>query len=216
MIKNKINFAKLFFPVLWFCGGVALLGLIMLLIFGGNTAAQYTLNNLRTSLFVKALVSLVLVVLLTTGYFFIRFSKNALWVSLYTAASVVLNSITAFFLCVITRAPLGELTFAVVLLAVLLTYATSLMFMYSLSLSAKKKKKTADAQNVYMNISTDTFGKMLLPLMLITVVIVCGFVLACVFSAPVLMLYALPAIITAVSSVIITIAFGCRLFLNKM
>lgn len=214
MIK-KIDFKKLFLPMILAAGAITLIGFLMLLIFGGKTFAEYTLNNLRISLFIKALVYFVLFVGLTMLYFLIRFKKKGFWLALYTAAATAINSVSAFFLCVIFRASLGEITFAVILLAVFYTYLTVLVFVSKTADTNNKKTKGAPEFS-FEEAAQKTVSTMLIPLIIIAALIVIAFVLALVYSAPMLALYALPMILTTVISVIQTITFTCNLYSKKI
>ena len=213
MIKN-INFAKLYKPLLIFCGAVTALGMLMLLIFGGKTFAEYTMSNIRTSLIVKIAVFAVLFMLLTTIYLFLRFKKKGFWLGIFTAVGAAANSVTAFSFCVIFRASLGDITLALMLFATLTTYITALVF--ANKSSSVVIKKNTDKQELLQKLSKETLSVLLLPIILTITVIVVGFVIALIYSAPLFYLYALPVIFTLVLSVIFTISFTCKMFFNKI
>lgn len=213
----KINFKKLFIPSLIFSGAVTLLGILFLLIFSGGTFASYTMQNLRLSLFVKALVSAILVFALTLVYFAIRFKKKGVFLSVYAGLSAVINAVTGFALCVICRAPLGEYTFALMLYAVAMTYIAALFFANNYTVKTAKSKKTEEpVQDSFQITASLTFKSLVYIIAVICVVIIAAFAASFVFAVTVVPMYALPAILVTVLSVVQTIAVGCRLYASKV
>lgn len=213
MIKN-INFNKLLKPLLIINAAVFAVGVIMLAIFGGNTFAEYTLNNIRTSLIVKIFVFAALVVLFTTLYFFIRFKKKGLWLGLFAGAGAAISALVSFAFCVIFRAPLCEITLALVLFSAIITYITSLVF--ANKLNSVVIKKNTDKSELYSKLARDTFSALLLPVILLVLVAVIGFVVALIYSASLVYLYAFPVVLSVAVSVITAISFTCNLYFKKI
>ena len=211
---NKINFNILFKPLMIISAAVALSGIIMLLIFGGNTFAEYTVNNLRTSLVVKIIVFSVLLVLFATAYLFLRFKKKGLWLGLFAGIGAAVNSVTAFCVCIVFRASLGDIALALAVFAALVTYLTALVF--ANKLSAVVIKKNTNKEELYLDIARNTLATLIIPIILFVIVVLVGFVVSLIFSAYILSLYALPVIFTLVYSVIFTITFTCNLYFRKI
>ncbi len=213
----KINFSKLFKSTLIAAAAVTVIGVLLLVIFGGKTAATYTMQNLRISLFVKAFVASVLVLAATMLYFIIRFKKNGVFLGLYTAMSAVISAVVAFSVCVICRAPLGELTFALMLLAVMLSYITAVVFVNNFSAkNTSRKKSAAVADDNYTTAADKTWAVLRYLVTVICIVLVAAFVIALIFAVKAVPFYALPAIFVTVFSVIQTIAVGCKFYSAKV
>lgn len=214
-MKNHINFDKLFKPMLLLCGGIALVGILFLLLFGGKTEAHFTLSNLRFSLFIKLFVTAFLAVLFTTGYFALRVKNKGLFFSLYTAASATVNAIISFFFCVIFRAPLGEITFAVMLISVFLTYLIAVIYVSNITSNyAKKKKKTIDKN--FEAIAENTF-KTVLPLFFVIALSMCVvFAVSLICSVGTLALYAIPVMASTAFTLVFTLSFGCKLYMDMI
>ncbi len=211
-MTKKIDFTKLFFPSLVFSGAVFVLGLLMLLIFGGKTYAEFTLNNLCWGYLVKTGFSLAFVFILTTLYFVVCYKKKGLWFGIFGVAAASVNAVVSFFLCVVFRANLGELTFAVILLSVLFTYITTLVFSFTVTEGLKEKKKKKTTLLLVEKMCLKSFRTMLLPLVLTIFAIIISFVLALIFGVSDLALYAFPVIFSIVSSVVTTLAYICRFY----
>ena len=217
-MKNKINFDKLFKPLLLFSAGLALVGILFLLIFGGRTYPRYTWSNLRFSLFFKAFATSVFAVLFTSLYYFIRFKNNGVWLGLFSALSAVINVIATFSFCVIFRAPLGELTFALMLFSVFVTYMTALVFKSnipkSIKMSAKKKEKKFENAH-YSEAANKALQNMFFFIVPVVLVLAAVFVVTLIFGAGELALYVFPAIFITLFSVVQTLGIGCKLFIKK-
>jgi len=218
-MKIKINFDKLLRPVLLFSAGLFAVGILMLLIFTGKTQPQYTLGNLRFSLFIKAFMTSVFAVLFTTGYCFIRFKKEGLWLGLFTALSAVINVISVFSFCVVFRAPLGEFTFALMLYSVFVTYMTALIFKTNIpkpDKTSEKKKLKTPVSICFSDVADKTLGNMLLFLIPVALVLLAVFVITLIFGAGELSLYVIPAILVSLFSVVQTLSVGCKYYTNKL
>ncbi|MBE6738191.1 MAG: hypothetical protein E7566_06040 [Ruminococcaceae bacterium] len=211
MIK-KIDFKKLFLPALVYCGAVFVIGLFILLVFGGKTYPEYTISNLRFSYFIKAGFSVLFVFILTTLYFFIHFNKKGVWLGIFSIASATVNALVSFFLCVIFRANLNEITLALILISVLLTYMVTVVFASNISAPAKEKKKKKAPPVLTETICEKALRAMLLPIAFVAFVTIIAFVIALIFGASELALYALPMIVSAASSVILTLTFACKFY----
>jgi len=85
---NKINFKKLFLPMVIINAISLIAGVLMLVCFGGKTYAEFTINNLRSSLVVKTFSSFFFLVALTTLYFFFRFKKQGVFFGIFAGISV--------------------------------------------------------------------------------------------------------------------------------
>lgn len=215
-MKKTINFRGLQKISLIVAAALVVIGTVMHIIFGGHTFAAYSFANLGIGFYLKAVVAAVLVLALVLIYFLIRFKKAGVAMALFSTLGAVINALVAFALTVICRANLGDITFALMLFAVILSYITFVVFGYIFSAkkTVRKKKGEPEADN-YNESANKTFATMLSVLVVIVLVLVATFVVAAVFGAKVLVLYALPAILTAVFSVFFTVAFTCRLFADK-
>lgn len=214
-MKKSVNFASLTKLMLIIAAAVVLAGVLLLAIFGGNTIPAYGFANLSLGLVFRCVVAAVLVFALVLVYFVIRFKKAGLKMALISTAGAAINALVAFALCVICRASLGDMAFAVALFAVILSYVTFILFVYSF---AKKvtRKKTDDAEVDAFSAGTDKVWKiMFFFLAMICVILLAVFVASLVNGAVVYALYAISAILTAVFSVVFTLAFTCKLFADK-
>lgn len=212
----KLNFSRLFKPALIICGALVLLGVLFLVLFSGGTFASFTMQNLRFSLFAKALVTAILVFVTTFIYFLIRFKKKGIFLAVFAALSSILSAVTAFALCVVCRAPLGEYTFALMLFAVVLSYSVSVVF--ADNLTGKKivrKKNSESTEDIYAAAADNTWKNFVYIIAVICVVLASAFILSLVFAVKVVPMYALPAIIVTVFTVVQTIAVGCKLYASK-
>lgn len=218
-MKNKINFDKLLRPLLLISAGITLVAILFLLIFGGRTQSQYTWSNLRFSLFFKAFATSVFAVLFTSLYYFIRFKNSGLWLGIFSALSAAVNVIVTFSFCVIFRASLGEITFALMLFSVFLTYMTALIFKSNIlkpaKVSAKKKEKTPDS-NHFSDAVNKTLHIMSFFIIPASLVLLAVFVITLIYGAGELALYVLPAILASLFSVIQTLGVCCKLFIKKI
>ena len=215
-MKLSINFEKIFKPLLIIAASVVAAGILMLLIFSGKTEPQYTLNNLSFSLFLKSFMTAVLVLLLTSVYFFIRFKKGGIMLGVYTALSAVVNSLVSFALCVITRAPLGGMTFAVIIISVLLTYMVAILFKNNLPDPKNTKKSKKPSQDNYNTTAQKTFESLALVLAVSVAVVVIAFIISLIYGASALALYALPTIVSGLFSVVFTIGVSCNLYSDRL
>lgn len=211
-MTNK-NYSK---PLLIGAAAITALAVAVLLVFGGNTVSNYTFANLSFGLFVNAFVCALLVVAVTTGYFAVRFKKNGVYLGLYSALSALICAVVAFDLCVICRAPLGDLTFAVMLTCVVLNYMTAVVFANSYVPKITKKKKQAEVSDPVVTAVTKT-RKAFSVLFVITIVtLVAAAVISFVFSAFSLSLCATPAILSIAYSLALSLSFSCRLYAQKI
>ncbi len=215
-MKKTINFAALSKLVLIIAAAVVAAGALILAIFGGKTLAPYAFADLSISLVIKAVVAAVLVCALVLVYFFIRFKKDGVKMALISTAGAAVNALVAFALCVICRASLSDMTFAVVLLAVALSYITFVIFAYSFTKKVSRKKTAEVETDAFSTAANKVWQIMLVLLVLLCVVLVAAFVVSLIFSAGVFAFYALPAILTAVFSVVFTLAFTCKLYADKV
>ena len=212
----NLKFNKLFKPMLIISAAVTLLGVLFLVLFSGGTFASFTLQNLRFSLFVKVIVTAVLVFAATLLYFLIRFKKKGFFLALFGALSAVVSAVVAFALCVVCRAPLGEYTFALMLLSVVLSYAVCVLFANNLTAKKVSRKKAAEPSEDNYSVAAELTWKSLRYFLAVICVVLVAALAACVvFAVRVVPMYALPAIITALFSVVQTIAVGCKLYASK-
>ncbi len=211
-MTNK-NYSKILLLV---SAALTVLAVAVMLIFGGNTYASFTFRNLTFNLFIKAFVLSVLVFAVTTGYFFLRFKKNALHLGIFTALSAVISGVVSFDLCVLCRAPLGDLTFAVMLLSVATVYVTSVIFANNISRKTSKKKKQKEAVSPFDSAVASTRKSLATVFAVIIVTLVAAAILSFVFSAFTLALCAAPAIIAIAYSIALTLEFGCRHYADKI
>lgn len=215
-MKKSINFASLTKLMLVIAAAVVVAGALILAIFGSKTVNQYGFANLSFSLVIKAVVAAVLVCILVLIYFLIRFKKAGVSMALISTAGAAVNALVAFALCVIFRASLSDMAFAVVLLAVALSFITFIIFAYSFTKKVSRKKTAEAETNAFSVAANKVWQIMFILLVLLCVVLVGAFVVSLIFSAGVFAFYAFPAIITAVFSVVFTLAFTCKLYAEKV
>ncbi len=215
-MKKTINFASLSKLMLILAAAIVVAGALLLVIIGGNTVAPFTFTNLSFSLVIKAVVAAVLVCALVLIYFLIRFKKEGVKMALIATAGASVNALVAFALCVICRASLSDMTFAVILLAVALSFITFILFAYSFTKKTSRKKTAETDVDAFSVAANKVWQIMLLMLVLTCVVLVAAFVASLIYSAGVLALYALPAILTAVFSVLFSLSFTCKLYADKV
>lgn len=215
-MKKTINFASLSKLLLIIAAAVVVAGALVLAIIGGRTYAPYTVSNLSFTLVIKAVVAAVLVCALVLVYFLIRFKKSGVKMALTASAGAAVNALVAFAFCIICRANLSDMAFAVVLFAVALSYITFVLFAYSFANKKPTRKKTAEPEvDMFSVAANNVWQIMLIMLALICVVIIGAFVVSLIFGAGVFALYALPVILTAVFSVLFTLSVTCKLYADK-
>lgn len=214
-MKKSVNFAGLYKLSLIVAAAVTLIGIAMLLIFGGGTFASFTIKNLEISILFRSVVAAVLICALVLLYLFIRFRKNGIRLGLCGAHGAVISAIVAFALCVICRAPLGNMTFAVALLGVCLSFITTVIFGDRLNVKVSRKKTATLNEENYNEVADNAFRPMLVAIIITAVILVGAFAATLIFGSKVLALYALPTLLTAVFSVVFTLAFSCRNYAKK-
>ncbi len=214
-MKKTINFASLTKLMLVIAAAVVAAGALVLAILGGKTFAHYTFANLSLGLVFRCVVAALLVFALVLIYFVIRFKKSGLKMALVSTAGAAINALVSFALCIVCRANLGDMTFAVALLAVILSYVTFILFAYSF-VKKVSRKKTDDAEEDAYSIGANKVWKvMFLLLAMICIILLAAFVASLVYGAGVYALYAIPAILTTIFSVVFTLAFTCKLYADK-
>ena len=215
-MKKSINFASLSKLLLIVALAVVVAGIALLLILGGNTAAPFTFANLSFTLVIKAVVAAVLVCALVLLYFFIRFKKQGLKMALISTAGAAVNALVAFALCIVCRASLSDMVIAVVLLAFALSYVTFVIFAYKFTKKTSRKKTAEVEVDAFSVAANKVWQIMFFMLVLVCATVAVAFVAALIYSAGVLALYALPAILAAVFSVLFTLSFTCKLYADKI
>lgn len=198
-MKNKFNFSDLFKFSTVAAGVITLCGVLFLIFFGGHTEPTYNLHNLSFGFFLKAFLAALISVALIFLYFLIRYRKDALRMTLLSALGVIVSAVTAFSFCAICGAHLGNLTFAVMLTAVLLSFITFITFAHGID-----KKSDGNPAFSYLSVV----------LLVSVVVLAVLFVVSMIFSATNLALYVLPTILTVVFSTVFTLSVPCVLY-NK-
>lgn len=214
-MKKTVNFASLYKLSVIVAAAIIVAGAVMLIAFGGGTFASYTLANLSISMVIKTVVAAVLVCALVLLYLVIRFRKRGVKVALFSTLGAVCSALIAFALCIICRAPLGNYTFAVVLFGVALSYITSVLFFSPINIKLSRKKNATISEDNYNEMANKAFAPMLVILVILFVILVGAFVGALIYGSTLLMLYALPTLLTALISVEFTLAFTCRLYAKK-
>lgn len=157
-------------------------------------------------------------------YFAICFKKAAVRMSLFSVAGSAVSAVVAFAFCIICRAPMGNMTFAVVLFSILLSVISSVLFFRNLPVKKKsKKQKNTDASDVpeaeftpFEIASSEAFSVMLIILMITALILLAAFAVALIFSAYSLCIYVLPAILSSVFSVVFTLSLPCYLYSKKV
>ncbi len=210
-MKKSINFKGLNKISLIIAAVLVVVGIVLHLIFG-----SYSLGKFGVGFYLKALVAAVLVLGLTMIYFLIRFKKPGVKMALCSALGATVSAVTAFALTVICRANFGDITFALMLFAVVLSYITFVIFAYSFSVKpANRRKKDEPSVDAYSVAADKTFKTMRPVAVIILALIIATLIISAIFGAKIILLYVLPAILTAVFSVVFTIAVSCRLFADK-
>lgn len=215
-MKKTINFPSLSKLLLIIAAAIVVAGGLLLLIFGGNTSAHFAFSNLSFSLVIKAFVAALLVCALVLVYFLVRFKKSGIKMALIATAGASVNALVAFALCIICRASLSDMAFAVVLLSVALSFITFIIFAYSFTKKTSRKKTAETEVDSFSVAANKVWQIMVIILVLICAVLAAAFVASLIYSAGVLALYALPAILTAVFSVLFTLSFTCKLYADKV
>ncbi len=215
-MKKTINFPSLSKLMLILAAAIVVAGALLLAIIGGNAPASFTFANLSFSLVIKAVVAAVLVCALVLIYFFIRFKKSGIKMALIATSGAAVNALVAFALCIICRASLCDMAFAVILLAVALSFITFILFAYSFTKKTSRKKAAESEVDAFSVAANKVWQIMLIILVLLCAVLVAAFVASLIYSAGVLALYALPAILTAVFSVLFTLSFTCKLYADRV
>lgn len=214
-MKKTVNFTSLTKLLLIIAAAVVLAGAVVLAVFGGNTIPNYGFSNLTLGLVFRCVTAAVLVLALVLIYFVIRFKKAGLKMALVSTAGACVNALVAFALCAISRASLGDMTFAVALLAVILSYITFILFAYSFQKKVSRKKTDGTQVDAYSAGVNKVWQIMRMVLVLICGILLGAFVASLVYGAGVYAFYAAPAILTAVFSVVFTLAFSCKLYADK-
>ncbi|MBQ4105093.1 MAG: hypothetical protein IJC86_01745 [Clostridia bacterium] len=213
-MKKTVNFNGLSKVMLILAAVIIVAGALVLAIFGGGTAAAYTAANLGLALILKAVVATVLVCALVLLYFVIRFRKDGVKMGIFSSLGAVVSGLMALALCVVCRAPLGNFALAVVLTAVCLSYIASALFFNSF-VKKSSRKKNSPAEDSYNDAANKAFAPLIVLLAIFIGILVGAFVGAAIYGSVSLMLYALPTLLTAVLSILFTLAFSCRLYAKK-
>lgn len=210
-MKNK-NYSK----ILLLVGALlTVLSILVFAFFKGNTMASFTLGNLTVNLFIKAVVCAVLVFAVTTIYFCIRFKKKGFYLGVYSGVSALVNCVVAFALSTLCRAPLGNLTFAIMFFCVAVTYVTAVVFADNMiNTSVKKNKKTEDT-TLYDKAVCKTRKAFTVPFIIMIVTLVAGAVISFAFSAFSLALCAAPTILSAAYSFAFFLSWGGKHYADK-
>ena len=193
---------------------IAVVGIVMLLIFSGETTPEFTFVNLGWGLVLRTLVAAVLTVALTTAYLLICYGKKGFTMGLTSAFGAVISAVCAFAFCVICRAPLSDFTFPVMLLGVFVSYISSVIFFRSFG-TDKPKGKQFSVDVAFETAANKAFVPLLVMLLLITLVAVGAFAVALFLKSSALCLYVLPVILTAIFSVLVTLSFTCNIYAKK-
>lgn len=215
-MKKSINFASLKKLMLIIAAAVVVAGTLVLALLGGRTFAPFTFSNLSFSLVIKAVVAAVLVCALVLVYFLIRFKKSGVKMALIATGGAAVNALVAFALCIVCRANLSDMTFAVILFAVALSFITFILFAYSFTKKTSRKKNAVAEVDSFAVAADKVWQIMQIMLVLICVVLLGAFVVSLIYGAGVFAFYALPAILTAVFSVLFTLSFTCKLYADKV
>lgn len=214
-MKKTIDFSSLLKFILVAAAVVTVIGVALLLIFGGSTAPAYTTVNISFVLIIKAVVAAILVFALLLLYFFIRYKKDGVLMAVWSSVGAVINAVVSFAFCVICRAPLGNFTFAVMLFSVVLTLITFVLFVNKYLLASTRRGKNVTVGSDFNNAANSVFKAMLLVLVIVFVTLAGGFVVSMIYSSTLTALYALPTMLASVFSVVCTLAFSCKLFSDK-
>ncbi len=206
-------------------GVIVAVALVLFFVFAPSDAAHNpTLSVLP--LLLKTVVATVFAYGLSLLYLAICFKKAALRMSLCSLAGCAASAVVSFAFCVICRAPLSNMTFAVVIFSVLVSFVSSLLFFRNLPEKAKSKKiKKADTRTdtgvsaemtPFDKASSEAFSVMLVILMITALILLAAFVVALIYSAYSLCIFALPAILSSVFSVMFTLSLPCYLYSKKV
>lgn len=208
-MTNSFDFAKLFKLVALAAAGIVVIGVLLLLILGGDTFLAYRDGNLGFVFYLKAIITVILTCGLITLYFGIRFrKKQGLKAGLIASLSACVSALTSFFICVIFRAPLCGYAFSVILLAVCISLMCSVVHFDFLNSSSRKKSKTGNEQSS----SAKGFRRMLLFLFVILVILFVAFIAALILEANLLTFYCFPACVTVIFSSVFTFSACGKLF----
>ncbi|MBQ1977994.1 MAG: hypothetical protein II225_04520 [Ruminococcus sp.] len=211
-MKNK-NYLR---PLILVAALLTVLTLGVFIFFEGNTYASFTLENLTLNLFVKAFVCALLMVFATTVYLVIRYKKNGLYLGIYTGLSAVISTVVTFDLCVLCRAPLGDITFALLFLSLCVTYTACAVFAGNMVKKASKKKKADNEISPYQIAVANTRKAFSAIFAVFVVTIVAAAVISFIFGAFNLSLCAAPAILSAAYSFAFFLSFAARKYADKI
>lgn len=205
-------------------GVIVAVALVLFFIFApADSAHNPMLSVLPFAL--KALAFAVFAYAVKLLYFAICFKKAAVRMSLFSVTGSLVSAVVAFAFCIICRAPMGNMTFAVVLFSVLLSCVSSVLFFRNLPEKKKSKKskniKAEGATDIaevapFEKASSEAFSVMLIILMITALILLAAFAVALIFSAYSLCIYVLPAILSSVFSVVFTLSLPCYLYSKKL
>ena len=211
-MTNK-NYSKLLLLV---AAALSVISALVVTVFDANTFANFSFKNLTFNLFLKAFFLIVFIFVATTAYFYVRFKKNGIFLGMFTALSAAVSSIVAFDLCLLCRAPLGDITFAVMLLSIVAVYTVSVIFADNSVRVIVKKKKQKTESTQYETAVIKTRKALAVAFSVVVITIVAAAILSFVFSAYSLALYAAPAVVSVAYSVALALQFGCRSYTEKI
>lgn len=208
-MTKSFDFAKLFKLVALAALAITVVGVLLLIILGGDTYPAYRDGNLGFVFYLKAIITVVLSCSLITLYFGVRFrKKHGFKAGLIASLSACVSALTSFFICVIFRAPLCGYAFSVILLAICISLMCSVVHFDFLNKSSRKKNKGGEAQSP----SAKGFRRLLLFLFVILVILFVAFLAALILDATLLTFYAFPACVTVIFSSIFTFSACGKLF----
>ena len=208
-MTKSFDFAKLFKLMALAAAGIVVIGILLLLILGGDTFLAYRDGNLGFVFYLKATITVLLSCGLITLYFGIRFrKKHGFKAGLITSFSACVSALTSFFICVIFRAPLCGYAFSVILLAICISIMCSVVYFDFLNHASRKKNKNGEEQSA----SARGFRRLLLFLFVILVILFVAFVAALILDATLLTFYCFPACVTVIFSSIFTFSACGKLF----
>ncbi len=210
-MTKSFDFAKLFKLVALAAVAIVVIGVLLLLILGGDTFLAYRDGNLGFVFYLKAFITVLLACGLITLYFGVRFrKKHGLKAGLITSLSACVSALTSFFICVIFRAPLCGYAFSVILLAICISLMCSVVHFDFLNSSSRKKSKDTEEQSA----SARGFRRLLLFLFVILVILFVAFIAALLLDATLLTFYCFPACVTVIFSSVFTFSACGKLFEN--
>lgn len=204
-------------------GVIVAVALVLFFIFApADSAHNPMLSVLPFAL--KALAFAVFAYVVKLIYFAVCFKKAAVRMSLFSATGSLVSAVVAFAFCIICRAPMGNMTFAVVLFSIFLSVISSVLFFRNLPEKKKsKKQKNTDVSDAseteltpFEKASSEAFSVMLIILMITALILLAAFAVALIFSAYNLCIYVLPAILSSVFSVVFTLSLPCYLYSKKL